>query len=339
MQTFVNLPGPVASAVSNIISRSDIRAISVNASKLHERYMHPDEEQKRPHIQKPADALAYLSMRFPATYAQIYSALSQIQDRVSNWQPKTLLDIGCGPGTGIWAAKALWPDLQSATGVDRDSHFLSLAEEIAYDAKEDITVDLVPQTIVQWTTTPVSKTYDLIIVANVVNELTKDAKEQLLETLVKRSSGIVLVLEPGTPRGFGVIQSVAEKISPNVSLIAPYIHGTFIASDDYWIHFPQRFIRLDFQRRIRQSMRKNALMASDWEETKFSYVACGNVPVEKKFWGQSVGGIEKYRGYLVIPVLTADGIIKTRVMKRHKEKYAMYKNLRWGELIGEKLDG
>lgn len=337
-QTFVNLPTSVSMVISQILSRSDTHALQINAKKLHDRYMNPQENQKKFHIQKPADAIAYLSLRFPATYAQIFSALLQISERVPNWQPKTILDIGCGPGTGIWAAKELWPSLQTAMGIDRDTYFLSLAEEIHYGAKLDIDVKWVHQTIEDWTTSSETNTYDLIIVSSVVNELTKGVKEQLLGTLSHRSRGIVVVLEPGTPRGFQVIQSVAEYISTKSPLVAPYIKNTFVSSDEYWIHFPQRFLRPEFQRRIRQSMRDSDLMASDWEETKFSYVAWGNVPIEKTFWGQSIGDVQKYHGYLIIPVLTADGIVKARVMKRNKGIYAAAKNIRWGELIKENMN-
>lgn len=338
MQTFANLPSHIAAVTDEIISRSDIKAIQANAEKLHNRYMSTSEDQHGPRITKPADTLAYLSLRFPATYAQLFAAFTQIQERVPSWQPKTVLDIGCGPGTGIWAAKEVWPDIQSAVGIDRDTNFLSLAEEIHYEAKVDLAVKWVHQTIDNWTRMPEPTRYDLIIVGSVVNELTKNAKEDFLDALTKQCSGIVVVLEPGTPRGFGIIQSVAAYVSAKSKLIAPYVGGAFIPSEDFWIHFPQRFLRPDFQRRVRQHMRNSPMMASDWEEAKFSYVAWGDVAVEKQFWGQTVGDVQKYHGYLIIPVLTEKGIVKARIMKRQKALYASAKHMRWGESIENPIE-
>ena len=106
--------------------------LSMQAKELHERYMQ-GMNPLQPNIQKPTDCIAYLGLRFPATFAQIVSSLSQIQERVPGWQPKSVLDLGCGPGTGIWAAKSVWPSVKTATGVDQEQLFLTLAEEIHYD--------------------------------------------------------------------------------------------------------------------------------------------------------------------------------------------------------------
>ncbi len=300
--------------------------------------MDQDKGGVRSYIQGPGDALAYLGLRFPATYAQIAGALLQIQDRVPDWRPRSVLDIGCGPGTGIWAATSVWPDMTAAVGVDQDTHLLSLAEEIGSDAHISTKITWVQQTVARWTATVDTNTYDLIIVANVLNELPKGIKDDFFAALQQHSSGIVLLLEPGTPRGYAIIRSAAEKIVLKAPLIAPYIHNTFVPSEAYWIHFPQLFTRPDFLRKIRQSMRESSDMASDWEETKYSYVACGSVPMTTTYWGQAIGSVQKYRGYLTLPVLTADGVHTARVMKRHKVEYAAAKRIRWGELIETSME-
>lgn len=338
MQTFINLPESISEAASRILSRSDSHILSTSAKLLHERYMLQDKGEATSYIQKSNDALAYLALRFPATFAQIGSALLQIKDRVSDWEPTSVLDVGCGPGTDILAALSIWPNIKMAVGLEQDQKFLSLAEEIFYDAKVTVETKWEHRTIADWIVSPSHKNYDLIIVANVLNELPKDIKESFFAQLHKRSSGIVLMLEPGTPRGYNIIQSAAKQIAPISSLIAPYINNTFVPSVEYWIHFPQRFQRPEFQRRIRQSMRESELMASDWEEAKFSYVAWGEIPVKNTAWGQSIGEVQRYHGYLIIPVLTAEGIVKARVMKRHKAVYAAAKNIRWGELIQDAME-
>lgn len=306
------------------------------AKGLHERYMQ-GENPLEPHIQTPADCLAYLAMRFPATYAQIFAALSQIQERVPDWQPKTVLELGCGPGTGIWAAKSIWPSLTHATGVDQEKLFLTLAEELHFDAKMGLDTVWVKTSLAKWTAIEDAKTYDLIIIANVLNELPSEDQEALLKKVTQRSSGIVVVLEPGTAVGYRIIQRVAKSASETHKLIAPYIDSAFVESNDYWIHFSQRFQRPEFQRLIRQSMRESSLMASDWEEATYSYVAWGDIPVTKPPWGQCIGKVMKYKGYLIIPLLTKEAVIQARVLKRHKQDYTIAKNIRWGELLESPL--
>lgn len=285
------------------------------------------------YVQKPSDVLAYVSLRFPATYAQIYSALSQIQERIPDWRPKTVLDVGCGPGTGIFAAKAMWPSITSAYGIEQQKFFLTLAEEISFGSKLSVDVTWDNRTIKQWLESNDPKTYDLIIISNVLNELTDKVQTQLLQAVSLKNSGVVLLLEPGTPRGHQIIQTAAKDFAAREHIIAPYINNTFVQSDRYRIHFPQRFQRPEFQRRIRQSMRESELMASDWEETKFCYVAYGTVASSKQLWAQSIGLVRKYRGYLMIPLLTATGVVDTKVVKRHKSNYTYAKDIRWGEII------
>ena len=305
----------------------------MQAKELHERYMQ-GMNPLQPNIQKPADCIAYLGLRFPATFAQIASALSQIRERVPAWQPKNVLDLGCGPGTGIWAAKSVWSSVRTATALDQEQLFLTLGEEIHYDAKMHFDITWVKSTILKWAAAEDAATYDLIIVANVLNELTDDERERLMQKILKINAGVVLFLEPGTSVGNTLIRNVAILVSETRHLIAPYIKNTLVSSDDdHWIHFSQRFQRPEFQRRIRQSMRDSALMASDWEDAKYSYVAWGNIPEEKKIWGVCIGKVEKLKGFLTIPVLTQEGILNARVLKRNKAEYNYVKNIRWGELL------
>jgi len=291
------------------------------------------ENPLEPHIQKPSDCVAYLGLRFPATFAQIVSALSQVQERIPSWKPKSVLELGCGPGTGIWAAKSVWSSIISATGIDQEQLFLTLAEEIHYDSKMHLDTKWIKSSILKWITTEDTMTYDLIIIANVFNELTDEEKDRLIEKISARSSGVIVLVESGTTVGNGIIQKVAQTISTTQHLIAPYVNNIFVANDEYWIHFSQRLQRPEFQRRIRQSMRDSVLMASDWEDAKYAFVAWGNIPEQKKIWGVCIGKIEKLKGFLVVPVLTAEGIVKARVLKRNKVVYNFAKNIRWGEVL------
>lgn len=307
--------------------------LSMQAKELHDRYMQ-GANPLQPNIQKPTDCIAYLALRFPATYAQIVSALSHIQERFPTWQPKSVLELGCGPGTGIWAAKSVWPSVKTATGVDQEQLFLTLAEEIQYDAKMQMDITWVKSSILTWLAAEDAATYDLIIVANVFNELTDEDRERLMQKIPLRSSGIVMLLESGTTVGTTHISNAARAIAATAHLIAPYINNTFVESGERWIHFSQRFQRPEFQRRVRQSMRESSLMASDWEDAKYCYVAWGNIPKQKPIWGQCIGSVEKQKGFLTVPVLTGEGIISARVLKRNKADYNQAKNIRWGEILG-----
>jgi ribosomal protein RSM22 (predicted rRNA methylase) len=283
-------------------------------------------------VQDFSDALAYLALRVPATYAQILAAASAVQEVMPTWQPTSLLDIGAGPGTGTWAIRVLWPEITSITNIDQDRHLISLSQAIAQDTNIPIATSWKQRSVISGIGDS-EGLYDIVLIANVLNELSTAQQEKLIGQAYNHCRGVLLLIEPGTPQGSTIISQAAKKLSHAGTLLAPYSNTTFISDDDYWLHFPQRFIRPEFQRRIRQRMRDSSDMASDWEEAKYSYVAVSKLPAEVIPWGRCVGPIKIQKGFLEVPILTQDGINVVKVLKRHKPQYTFAKNLRWGQIV------
>lgn len=61
-------------------------------------------DTNQPHVLQygSRETAAYLSLRFLPSFAAINAILEQLQQRLPDFEPKTLLDYGCGPGTAIW---------------------------------------------------------------------------------------------------------------------------------------------------------------------------------------------------------------------------------------------
>ena len=332
--TIITLPPPVENAISKILARQGAESWLERAQVLHQRYFQQQEDARQVHVHDFVDAQAYLALRASATYAQISGALAATCEMLPDWKPQTLLDLGCGPGTGLWAASTLLPTLSHATGVDQSSHFLSLGKRIFDETSSAITATWKQQDALAYMRNDPTK-YDLIIIANVLNELDGEQRQQLLQLAFDHCKQLLLIVEPGTPVGNRVTQSAATVLSQSGQLIAPYLGRQHPASQAFWLHFPQRFTRPAFARKLRQEMRDSPLMASDWEEAKFCYVAVGKMAAPITAWGRSVGPVEMRNGYLEVPILTADDLSVVKVLKRHKEEYAFAKKLRWGEVIEE----
>ncbi len=335
LQTFINLPTEISNAISQILTQQETSEWVTRASVLHERYT-MRQKNGESYLSDFTDALAYLSLRSPATYAQIYSSLSQVKEVIPSWEPRTLLDIGSGPGVGVWAATSVWRSIQSTTCVDANKNMLSLGKQITSLARLPVENSWKQQDARQNRESAAS--YDVVVIANVLNELSIADGEKLLGYAFNACKGIMVLIEPGTPFGSSIIQSAAQKFSRSHTLLAPYVENSFVFSKKYWIHFPQRFIRPEFQRRIRQRMRDSVLMASDWEEAKYSYVAISKVPSEVKAWGRCIGPIQLQKGFRTVPILTKDDIVDVKVLKRYKQHYTFVKNLKWGEMILNKED-
>jgi ribosomal protein RSM22 (predicted rRNA methylase) len=335
MQTIITLPPPIQRAMTTLLADAGSNAWMQRAQLLHERYRQQEENKQQRHVVDALDALAYLGLRAAATYSQIWGAVDAVCELVPSWQPTTLLDLGCGAGSGLWALTDLLPSLTHATALDQSAHFLQLGQQILSAAQDPLTVTWQQANILQ-SVQQGAATYDVVLLANVLNELNEQQRTALVAAAFQRCHGLLLIVEPGTPVGSGIVQSVAQQLAPVGTLLAPYVGNRFVREE--WLHFPQRFTRPPFARRLRQEMRDSPLMASDWEEAKYSYVAIGKLSPEVTPWARVIGPTQLMKGYIEVPLLTADGRLPIKVFKRHKQSYAYAKKLRWGEIVVQRQD-
>lgn len=331
-QTFANLPENIVAAIAKILSQHNAQEWIAHAKILHHQYMSRGKQQHQNFINTYSDILAYLALRTPATYAQTVGAFLQIQELIPSWQPKTILDLGSGPGTGIWAAKNTWFSIASATCIDQKKSFLSISKQIADLANFPVDISNLYNDGLKGLQN-IDQKYDIVLIANLLNELPPTQIEKVLQETYERCNGVLIIIEPGTPFGSQIVEQSAQYFFEKGFLLAPYINNTFATTSKYWLHFSQRFIRPDFQRRIRQNMRDKSLMASDWEDTKYAYIAISKIQPEKTFWGRCIGSITKHKGFIEVPILTQNKLIVEKVMKRDKARYAFAKKLTWGQII------
>lgn len=334
--TFANLPQHSIAAINELLYQQSNTEWIKRAERLHEKYTSQIHEKENRYITDMDDVIAYLALRMPATYAQHYATFLAVQELYPHWEPQSVLDIGCGPGTGIFAAKEVWPSLTEGMCLDRERNFLQIGQQLLSRAKLDIQI--------QWEKHDVrdgivsnEKKYDVVIVGNVFNELQNSVKEKLLGQAFNKTKGVLIIIEPGTPYGSVLIYDLAKKLSKAAQIAAPFVGNSLVTNENYWVHFSQKFIRPDFERRVRQHMRTASEMASDWEDAKFCYVAISNFSPEVAFWGRCVGPVNIQKGYVIVPVLTKNGISMIKVMKRNKEHYHFAKELKWGQIIASEL--
>ena len=53
--------------------------------------------------------MGYAASRLPACYAVVWRVLDELNMRMADFQPESMLDFGAGPGTAIWAASEVAP--------------------------------------------------------------------------------------------------------------------------------------------------------------------------------------------------------------------------------------
>ena len=94
----MELPPLLRQAVDRALSGTALADLAASAAALSQRYRE-ERRDGRLYIASDRDALAYLAVRLPATYAAVRASFAAIAQARPDFAPKTVLDIGAGPGT------------------------------------------------------------------------------------------------------------------------------------------------------------------------------------------------------------------------------------------------
>src|SRR5262249_20236512 len=82
-------------------------------------------------IREAEDVAAYLAVRMPAIFAVTAAVFAEVARILPEFAPRTLLDVGAGPGTASFAAVDTWPQIERVTMVDASAVLLATARQLA----------------------------------------------------------------------------------------------------------------------------------------------------------------------------------------------------------------
>lgn len=273
-------------------------------------------------------ALAYLAQILPATFAQLTGAMAAAHAQAPAWRPSSLLDIGSGPGTALWAAAAQWPSLARFTAWERETAFIKIGQRLAQAIKSRA------KSSVMWERIDVSRQlkhipekYDLIVIGHVLNELKAETQQQVVAWAWEHCAGMVLLVEPGTSAAFPALKSAREQLlALGARTLAPCPHDHPCPLVDDWCHFPQRLQRPQFQRRAKAAL-------SQWEDCKFAYAAMARFAPANVPRARIIRAPQVTKVFAEARLCTAGGIVPHRAGKNDREAFKRTKKLRWGEVL------
>lgn len=274
------------------------------------------------------EALGYAAIILPATYAQLSGAMMAVKARVSGWQPVSLLDIGSGPGTALWAALEQWPSLQKLTAWERERAFIQLGRRLAATSEEQaLRTAHWERTVLGKKLPGTSQVYDIVVLGHVLNELPEAVRLEVIEMAWKQCSGVLLIVEPGTSSAFPVVKTMREHLLQlGASTLAPCVHNDPCPLQDDWCHFPQRLQRPRFQRQARDA-------SASWEESKFAYAAMARFQAENPAWGRLIHQPHVQKGFVELTISSQDGLVRPRIGKRESVPYRQAVSYKWGDVI------
>src|SRR6202047_3732539 len=167
-------------------------------------------------IRTGTDALAYALARMPATYAAVVASLNALREIAPDFAPKKLLDVGAGPGTATWAAAEAFSALQDFTLLDANPALRALALELSRDSMR--LRDIRYQRGEARAALAGCEPADLVVASYVIGEIDEAERRALADAMWAKTRGMLLIVEPGTPAGYGRI------IALRAQLIAPGAH-------------------------------------------------------------------------------------------------------------------
>src|SRR6478672_5727574 len=126
----MELPPLLRRNVDRALSGVGLADLAAASAALSQRYRDEHRDHNL-HVRSERDALAYLAVRLPATYAAVRASFAAVAEARPDFAPKTALDVGAGPGTALWAAADCWPDLADALLLEARPIFRACGEELA----------------------------------------------------------------------------------------------------------------------------------------------------------------------------------------------------------------
>jgi ribosomal protein RSM22 (predicted rRNA methylase) len=274
-------------------------------------------------IRSDSDALAYALARMPATYAAIAASLNALCEIRPDFAPQSLLDIGAGPGTASWAAAEAFSSLASVALVDSNDALRALALDLMRGGfrlddpdyrKGDARVLLGE-----------AEPADLVIASYMIGELGERERTELAALAWEKTRDTLLIVEPGTPKGFERIVALrAQLIASGAHVAAPCPHDRScpLQRPD-WCHFSQRLPRSRAHKEIKG-------VELPFEDEKFAYVALTRklvAPRSMRVLAQPV--VSKVE--ITAKLCTSEGLVAAKVPHRAKADYARARRWRWGD--------
>ena len=274
-----------------------------------------------------AQRTAYLAVRLPATFAAARHVLAELQLHAAPEQLTSILDLGAGPGTALFAGAETFPDLQRATLLEADDRWIVLGKQMACRAPFPAVQHA------QWFRQDLrsgfsSDKHDLVMISYVLGELGTAAAESVIRKAWACAARFLLLLEPGTPRGFASINAArALLIAGGANILAPCPHhaGCPMAAAGDWCHFAQRVERTAQHRQLKGG-------ALGYEDEKFSYLIAGRSSAAAPAGSRILRHPGKHSGHVQFELCTQEGRIKRATVTRSdKAAYKRARKAEWGD--------
>ncbi|XP_054850953.1 methyltransferase-like protein 17, mitochondrial [Eublepharis macularius] len=156
----------------------------------------------------------YMAARMDGMFAAVSRAFHEIQKRVPDFQPSTLLDFGSGTGTVSWAAHNIWgKTLKEYMNIDSSTAMLALAERLMKGTSPGQNLCFPGVYFRQFLPVSPKVKFDLVVSAFSLNELPSySQREETVQTLWRKTDSFLVLVENGTKEGHQMLMEARDVI-------------------------------------------------------------------------------------------------------------------------------
>jgi len=276
-------------------------------------------------LNKNDEALSYAVVRMPATFGAVSSALEKVLD-ITDYAPKSLLDVGAGTGAATWAVEQQI-NLENIVCLEREKVMRDVGQYLMQESE----IEVLKQA--KWQNFDAARdelkdNADLVVVSYMLNELREEDRSTVLKKLWEATNQILLIVEPGTPKAFASLLKMRDfLLESGGNVIAPCPHGNACClPEGDWCHFSCRIARSKLHKQI-----KSASMG--YEDEKFCFLAVGRKKQDRQY-DRVLKNPQINKASVKYEICSHNGKIEVEeVSSRDKNNYKMAKKLNWGDEI------
>lgn len=318
----MELPAPLRAAIERQLEGAPLSELRAASQRLTARYR-AETRDGQLHLDGDASVKAYLAARMPATFAAVRASLSMIEKALPDFEPVSLLDVGAGPGTALWAARDAWSSIGQATMIETSLAARRVGAKLAEALPDSPRVEWVDGDITAHSALPSA---DLATLAYVLDELSPGQIEGLVTRLWSATSQMLVIIEPGTPAGWRRIIAVREQlIRLGATIAAPCPHDLPCPlSMPDWCHFSRRVARSRLHRLTKDG-------DAPFEDEKFAFVAASRLPIPTRS-SRVLAPPHQGKAWVDIKLCRSSGDCEmVNISKRQPDLYRAAKRLDWGD--------
>lgn len=273
----------------------------------------------------PAHAVAYAVARAPATAAAVAAVLDEAIDRLPDWGPTSVLDVGAGLGTASWTAMATFPTLEAGHLVERSDAMIEGGRALSAAAASTAIRD---RTWQRGDVTAVGPTpYDLVVAAYVLSELDPEVAERAVTSWWAAAGQVLVIVDTGTPAGSARVLAARDQLlAAGARVLAP------CPSDDPcpkvgpdWCHFSVRLPRSEAHRRVKGASRS-------FEDEPYSYLVASRL-AGTPAPGRVLRHPQVRSGHVRLAICHAGEETEVVIGKAGRDRYRWARKAVWGDAV------